>query len=74
MSKIKTKKEAFDLGYLVSSGTNIDGKFFTSVKKRPPNLNMSSTFAYAGGGTTEEEALEDAFSWIEAQKFQDKTR
>lgn len=63
--KITTKKDAFKVGYLVSSGINIKGEYYSSVDKRPPNPNMSSTFAYVGGGKTEDEALLDAFNWIE---------
>lgn len=68
--KITTKQDAFKAGYLIASGVNVKGEYYSSVENRPPNLNMSSTFAYAGGGETEDEALSDAFNWIEKQLTQ----
>lgn len=68
--KITTKEDAFKVGYLVSSGINIEGEYYSSVYKSPPNLSVSATFAYAGGGKTEDEALLDALNWIEKKQSQ----
>ncbi len=66
LSIIATKKDAFEAGYLVSSGINRDGGFYAEIYKRPYSEANGAYFIHATGGETEEEALLEAFEWVES--------
>lgn len=65
-STIATKKDAFEAGYLVSSGINRDGGFYAEIHKRPYSEANGAYFVHATSGKTEDEALLEAFEWIES--------
>lgn len=66
LSTISSKKDAFEAGYLVSSGINRDGGFYAEIYKRPYSEANGAYFVHATGGKTEEEALLEAFEWVES--------